>query len=66
MHVAPAAKPVTVASMGLPSVKLPEAGTGVPLVQPSGLQLRNSESVGKLHFQLKPVAAVGRSIVDNP
>ena len=28
---------------------------GIPLVQPSGLQLRNSNSVGKLHFQLKPV-----------
>jgi PhoH-like ATPase len=24
-------------------------------VQPSGLQLRNTDSVGKLHFQLKPV-----------
>src|SRR6187431_3146247 len=30
---------------------------GVPLVQPQGLQLRNAESVGKLHFQLKPVEA---------
>src|SRR5690349_23937595 len=28
---------------------------GVPLVQPSGLQLRNKQSVGKLRFQLKPV-----------
>ena len=28
---------------------------GVPLVQPQGLRLRNSASVGKLHFQLKPV-----------
>ena len=28
---------------------------GVPLVQPKGLQLRNDASVGRLHFQLKPV-----------
>ena len=28
---------------------------GIPLVQPKGLQLRNEQSVGKLHFQLKPV-----------
>src|SRR6476659_8194102 len=28
---------------------------GVPLVQPKGLQLRNSEAVGRLLFQLKPV-----------
>ncbi|MBC7656534.1 MAG: PhoH family protein, partial [Frankiaceae bacterium] len=28
---------------------------GVPLVQPRGLQLRNEQSVGRLHFQLKPV-----------
>jgi PhoH-like ATPase len=28
---------------------------GIPLVQPKGLQLRDAHSVGKLHFQLKPV-----------
>ena len=28
---------------------------GIPLVQPKGLQLRDSNSVGRLHFQLKPV-----------
>ena len=30
---------------------------GIPLVQPKGLQLRNAESAGKLHFQIKPVEA---------
>jgi len=28
---------------------------GIPLVQPKGLQLRNADSIGKLHFQLKPM-----------
>ena len=30
---------------------------GVPLGQPQGLQLRDAQSVGKLHFQTKPVRA---------
>jgi PhoH-like ATPase len=33
---------------------------GVPLVQPSGLQLRNGSGVGRLHFQLKPTDASKR------
>ena len=41
---------------------------GIPLVQPQGLQLRNTTTAGRLHFQLKPVEAgqrFGQVMPDN-
>lgn len=45
-----------------------DISNGITLIQPKGLNLRGSENVGKLHFQLKQVEAgkrFGRVLPDN-